>query len=251
MKLLNVICAYNEIRYLPYAIAYYQQGGIDVFVLDNYSSDGTWEWLQDHDVPSERLNTDGCFDVVQMQKARIRKYTELEPDWVIYGDADEFIITPSPLREVVDEADEGHYNSVRLTKLEFFNTGEERIRRDPRDIFFYYEKSRLESGTVERIHKNIQGVSYSGDQIIFARKYGIWNRKKMMMTEGFVLNYGGTKDEQNRIDCLRRRRKAWQTGLSRDYGWHYLEYEKRGWKWSRSELLDIRQHEAWGYLKPT
>ena len=83
MNIINIICCYNEINYLPYFIRFYQSQNIDIFVLDNYSNDGTWEWLQKNQISCERFDTDESFDVVKQQNLRIQKYKELNPDWVI------------------------------------------------------------------------------------------------------------------------------------------------------------------------
>lgn len=241
MKILNVICCYNEINYLPYVVKYYQHQDIDIFVLDNYSNDETWDWLQNNGIACERFDTDGAFDVVRQQNLRLEKYEELKPDWVIYGDADEFIITYEPIRDVIAKADKKNNNIIRLRKFDFRYTGEKREKRDPRSIYYYYEENYQEFGGIQRIHKNTKDISYSGDFIDFPDK-------KILDVKGFVLNYGGTKDKENGKDLLKRRKKAWEKGLNKVYGWHYLDYEKRDWFWDKNKLLDIRKHEIWPYM---
>ena len=68
----NIICSYNEVRYLPKVVQYYQREGIEVYVADNKSADGTWEWLNDNKIPCEQFDTDGCFDLVAQQKLRLK-----------------------------------------------------------------------------------------------------------------------------------------------------------------------------------
>lgn len=241
MKILNVICCYNEINYLPYVVKYYQLQDIDIFVLDNYSNDGTWDWLQNNGIACERFDTDGAFDVVRQQNLRLEKYEELKPDWVIYGDADEFIITYEPIRDIIVKADKKNNNIIRLRKFDFCYTGEKREKRDPRSIYYYYEENYQEFGGIQRIHKNIADISYSGDFIDFPDK-------KILDVTGFVLNYGGTKNKEMGRDLLKRRKKAWEKGLNKVYGWHYLDYEKRDWLWDKNKLLDIQKHEIWSYM---
>ena len=36
---------YNELKYLPHVVDYYKKNGCGVYIIDNYSNDGTYEWL--------------------------------------------------------------------------------------------------------------------------------------------------------------------------------------------------------------
>ena len=43
INIAQVSCVYNEIDILPNQIKYIKSQGLEPYVLDNYSTDGTWE----------------------------------------------------------------------------------------------------------------------------------------------------------------------------------------------------------------
>ena len=237
MRIVNILTCYNEIEYIPYTIAYYKKIGIDVFVLDNYSTDGSYEWLIDHKIPVERVDTEGAFHLERLQKARIKKMHELKPDWVIYGDADEFIVTVStPLREIIALADQKGFNELVCRKFEFYNTGEGRPKGNPKNTYYYYANPFGEKGGIARIHKYDFQVTYDMDFFVF-------KEEKPCVIEAFVLNYGTTKSKEQREDVFKRRQKAWDKGLPKLIGSHYLKQRARDWIWDKEALLDVRNFE--------
>lgn len=235
MHILNVICSYNEINYLPYVVSYYLDQGIDVHVIDNYSTDGTWEWLNDNNISCHQLDTNGEFNVNKQQKERKRTYTRKDPDWVIYGDSDEFIVNELnislSLKDYIEMVDKEEYEVVSMNKYEFRNTGEERIKDDPRNVFFYYEPYT----SIDRVHKN-KGTSleYHADFVMSNKKYH--------SKEFVIYNYGSTKDIEWKKEILERRKKAWRNKtLPRPFGQHLEKEEKRNWFWNKKDLKDIRK----------
>lgn len=238
MHVLNIICSYNEIDYLPYVVNHYLDQGIDVHVIDNYSTDGTWEWLNDNGISCHRLDTNGEFNVNKQQIERKRTYISKNPDWVIYGDSDEFIINKTKhwgsLVEYIEYVhNQGFDDVLSLMKYEFRNTGEERIKDDPRNIFFYYEPYTF----IDRVHKNKgQSLEYHADFVMTNNK---------LRSEDFVIyNYGSTKDIEWKKDVLERRRKAWRNGtLPKQFGQHLEKEENRNWLWNKNDLNDIRKDD--------
>ncbi len=237
MNILNIMTCYNEIEYLPYTVEYYQDLGIDVFVLDNFSTDGSYEWLIQNKIPCERVDTNGAFHLVKLQIARLATMHFHKPDWVIYGDADEFIVIPNlPLKQLVGVADEKGFNLIKCRKLNFYNTGEKREKKNPKDLFFYYKEAPGLEREIVRIHKYQSQIEYSFDFVQVTDP-------KICIVEGFVLNYGGTKSKEQREDVLLRRQKAWKEGLTSVAGEHYIEHKNQDWIWKKNELYDVRNLE--------
>lgn len=213
---------------------HYIDQGIDVHVIDNYSTDGTWQWLNDNNISCHQLDTNGEFNVRKQQKERKNTYIEKNPDWVIYGDSDEFIINETgvalSLKDYIEAIDGEGYEVISMNKYEFRNIGEERVTDDPRNIFFYYEPYTF----IDRVHKN-KGTSleYHADFVMSSNKY---------RSNDFVIyNYGSTKDIEWKKDALERRRKAWRNGtLPKQLGQHLEKEEKRNWLWNKDDLNDIR-----------
>lgn len=75
--------------------------------------------------------------------------------------------------------------------------------------------------------------------------------KVCSINTGNVLNYGCTKTAEQREDTYERRVRAWDSGLvPRGHGTHYIENKRRGWKWPAEELLSMRNHKDWKFIKP-
>jgi len=51
MNILNPIVCYNSLNILPYVVEYNKKEGVDLFIIDNYSNDGSWEYIQDMKIP--------------------------------------------------------------------------------------------------------------------------------------------------------------------------------------------------------
>ena len=254
----NIICSYNEIRYIPKVVKYYQSQGIHVHVADNRSTDGTWEWLNDNNVSCQQFDTDGCFDLVKQQKVRLRLIEKFpNAEWIIYGDADEFIVSNSPLLEIFDNIKQknSEANLLRMPSLNLKNTGES-LKKDPTQNYFYYEERKYSSEII-RVHKNLDGVRYgaelgsiAGDIITFADggevRDRVWSTRDVVydVNDAVLLNYGATKTAKHRTDLLKRRQKAWDRDLlPKNFGSHLVRGKQTNWKWNKEDLVDIRTHE--------
>ena len=44
-------------------------------------------------------------------------------------------------------------------------------------------------------------------------------------------------------------KKAWDNGLDRNYGVHYLEGMERDWIWNKEEMIDLRETPEYKYIK--
>jgi len=262
--IVNIICSYNELRYLPKVVRYYQNQGIEVYVADNLSADGTWEWLNDNKIPCEQFDTDGCFDLVKQQKTRLKLIEKFpRAKWIIYGDADEFIVSKTPLTEVFSNNNlkKTRANLLRMPSLNLKNTGET-IKSDPTKNYFYYEQRKY-SNEIIRVHKNLPNVRYgaemgsiAGDIITFSgnniKKDSVWSSADKIydLGDALILNYGATKSARHRTNLLKRRQKAWDRKLlPENFGSHLIRGKKANWKWEKDGLLDLREHELFSFIE--
>ena len=244
MKILNFMCCWNEIEYLPKCVKFYQQHGIDVVVADNHSDDGSWEWLNDNGVECFQFDTEGMFTVKRQQTIRGQYVdTHREYDWIIYGDSDEYPATAENLLDVFNKADDAGCNVIRMKSFEMHNTGEE--RGEPTQTYFYYSERYSNRGGIERIHKNVDGFGYAGDFIRL--KHG---KKVATVQQGNYLNYGNTKTAEQRERVYQRRKLAWDRGIEpKQHGSHYKSNRERGFKWDKNTLKDVRLHDDWSFIK--
>lgn len=244
MKILCILTAYNEIEYLPYKKKFCDYHDLDLYVIDNYSDDGTWEWLQDNNIASHRFDTNGMFALGLLQKEIVRTLLSLKrkPDWVIYNGADMFPIILPNLKDKILEIDDKGFNLAAMPWIGIFNTGEDRSK-DPFNTFFYCNRNPGGEGWM--LHKYHDSVSYYADNAQFSN---IPNKK--IKINGLMINYGDTKTFENREIIYSRRKKAWESGVTHvAHGNHYREGHDNNWIWNKNELQDIRLTDNFKYIR--
>lgn len=130
-KVLAIMHCYNEIDIIEHTVEYLLQQQLYVYVLDNWSNDGTYEavdslknkypnqiYLQRFPENGENANY-GLFERLQKTE-EISK--EMSYDWYIHYDADEMRVSPwqdTTLREMIYKADQQGYNLIENTVIDF------------------------------------------------------------------------------------------------------------------------------------
>jgi len=237
LKILNILACYNSLDIIPYVLEYNQKEGIDSFVLDNYSDDGSWEYLRCNNIPCKRMDTGGAFLHTKIQASKLPVIQELKPDWVLRGASDHFILTPEPLRATIEQADKDGYNAISMPIGRMCNTGED-AHGDPRKAYFYYFIVK----NMISIHKTSGFNSYNCEQINMA------DTKSKFLPGALLLDYGNTRPAEKREEEYKRMQLAWERGEPRGHGIHYAPASEKGWKWEKDSLLDIRKSEYWQTL---
>lgn len=116
----------NEMdRYLPLAVEHLLSYCDEIRVLDDGSSDGTYEWLLDRDRVEVRRNTGpSFFEHEGRARQELLDWTfAAEPDYVLAIDADEFVGDPYVIREAMASAAPVYL----LTLVEAWKVSEETI----------------------------------------------------------------------------------------------------------------------------
>jgi len=235
MRVLCILCVYNERWMIPFKLDWCKKNNLDLYVIDNYSTDGTWEWLQDHHIASSRVDTKGSFDTRIIEREKIKIVNEIKPDWVVNNGADLFYFVDGTLNDYIQLVDDLGYNMIQFDMIDVFRTKGEDYGSP--FMFKYYKYSK----PVTFIYKHQPGVSISGDDIHY-------RNPKVFKGQGVLVNYGRTQPVEYRKERLKRRIKAWQKGLNRKYGRHYLREQQKGWTWDRSELDPIRTSKYARYI---
>lgn len=238
MRILNILTAYNEIKFMPYKKRWCELNGLELYVIDNYSTDGTWEWLQKNKIPSHRISTNGAFDLRILHKAMTRQIHEIRPKWVIFNGADLFPVTERPLCDVVGDAHRKGYTQLLMRVIMFHNTGENMKGFDPFNTYYYCNVER-EVVMVAAYHPKLR---LEGDDIFFPHP-------KKLSVPGVLINYGHTKSVAEREETYKRRVLAWKRGMHRTWGVHYLGAKKRNWIWDKNALKDVRETEYYKYVQ--
>lgn len=128
-RVVAIMSAYNEADVIGDAIEHLLGQGVEVYVLDNWSTDATGEicraYLGRGVLGVERFPPDGSSGRYEWSRI-LRRIDEvaqsLDANWVLRNDADEFRESPwkgVPLRNAFHYADQCGFNAVDYTVLEF------------------------------------------------------------------------------------------------------------------------------------
>lgn len=235
-RVLAIGFVYNEIKYMPMKLEWARSEGLELYVIDNMSTDGTWEWLQANGVPSHRVDTDGSFDLRILQGAMLEVLDKIRPDWVVYQGADMYMMLPDGVRAGIREAELAGCNALHMDYVGFKNTGEDHRGFDPYGTYNYAE---ISEKTLVLIFKYRENLQIAGDNIMGMELYDI---------EGAIINYGMTKTKEEREETYERRKKAWENGTDRIIGEHYNHAHDVDWKWNRKDLVNVGSTKYWPYV---
>lgn len=236
MNILVTAFAYNEISYIPYMVDYYHNQGCELFIIDNFSNDGTYEWLKENNIKTIRVDTNESFHISILQEALLKELIDIQPDWLIYTGIDTFFIFPEKIANIISDIDKEGYNTIRTRLIEVFNTGEEYSL--PLHSHYFYGEYREQR---EMIVKYTPELIINGDGLIIPNK-------RSLHTKGVLINYGMCKPKEEREETFRRRQRAWKLGLNRGFGTHYYSGKNIQWLWDREKLIDIRTFDEWDMI---
>jgi hypothetical protein len=154
-RIVAILPAYNEADVIDSVIRHYVEDGVEVYLIDNCSTDGTAEiasrWLGNGLIRVERFP-----DVVGGSARAKKEYMwgeilrrneqlaeTLGADWYIRADADEYRVGPWPglsHAQAIALVDALGYNAVQSQVLEFRPTDDSFVAGgDPRDSISHYE----------------------------------------------------------------------------------------------------------------
>ena len=131
MRVVALLTTYNEERFVAACIEHLRAQGVLVHLTDNESDDATVQiaerYLGDGLLAIETLPRGEFFEWRKVLENKERLARELDADWFIHHDADEFRVSPDRGRTLVDElraADEAGYNAVNFLEFTFLPTAE-------------------------------------------------------------------------------------------------------------------------------
>jgi glycosyltransferase involved in cell wall biosynthesis len=128
-RVVAVIPVLNEIDILPSTIAHLTRNGVESVVVDNWSSDGSFEWATSQTgkgvIEVLRYPEDGpspTFDWWELLRRIPQIARQSAASWTIFNDADELRDAPWPgmsLRDALWHVDGSGFNCVNLTLINF------------------------------------------------------------------------------------------------------------------------------------
>ena len=237
MDILLITFVYNEKPYIEDMIKYYRTQGVNIYIIDNMSNDGTYEWLVKNNVECSRFDTKESFNLNKLQKELTRIVTIKKPDWVVYASADLYYVFDKTIKETIEEANIKGYNQLNVKCYGALNTGE-KFKTPLQETYKYGVVWK----TLKMNAKYVDGFKMRGDDIFI-------NKSNPVNVGGIMINYGGCKPMREQKEKLKRRKKAWTEGLNPRTGKHFLKYEKIDWLWNKSFCINLFESEDKKYFE--
>lgn len=133
MRVVALLATHNERRFIELCLRHLREQGVDVYLIDNDSTDETVEiaerFLGRGVVGIERLpRDDGVFSLRTQLRRKEELTRELDADWFIHLDTDEMRLPPPGYRtlaEAIRHVDRQGFNAVNFLELSFIPTREE------------------------------------------------------------------------------------------------------------------------------
>jgi hypothetical protein len=257
MRVLNILTVWNEIDLIPYQVEYCRKNGLEIYVIDNMSDDGTWEWLQEHNIPSHRIDTNGSFDLNALQREIETTTHKLSPDWLCYTGCDLFTLIKNPLIDEIKKANQLGYNKLAFKCYHIFNTGET-LLGNIFDTYFMggafntqYFNNPSKLPPVNPTPQNNIGliIKYHPDFSLYGDDVNLPN-PQTFSPPGILINYGYTKSAEKRNQTLARRQKAWSNNETpKGWGFHYRVGNECNWVFPKENLIDLRTTEYYPYIQ--
>jgi hypothetical protein len=129
LRIVAMIQAYNERRFIAPCIEHLRTQGVDVYLIDNESTDDTVaiaeRYLGKGVIGIESLPRAGGFELKQQCRRQEELAADLDADWLIHHDVDEMRVSPTrgqTLAEAIREADEAGFNAIDFIEFAFVPT---------------------------------------------------------------------------------------------------------------------------------
>lgn len=131
MRAIALLATYNERRFIGACIEHLHEQGVDAYVIDNGSTDETVAIAERHRgrglIGIEHFPRDGVFRWRALLQRKEELSRELDAEWFIHHDADEFRLPPAghgTLAEAFAAAEREGFNAVNFMEFTFVPTRE-------------------------------------------------------------------------------------------------------------------------------
>jgi glycosyltransferase involved in cell wall biosynthesis len=236
-RVVALLSAYNEEDIIGPVLAHLVENGIEVYFLDNHSTDGTVQeaerWLGRGVIRIESFPSatapggEGAFDWAAILRRKEELANELSADWLIHHDADEIRESPWPgvsMRDAIRWVDRLGYNCIDFRVVNFppidngFRRGD-----DPRTYFRYWEQpGEFDEVQIKAWKKGFPPISlfpFGGHEVRF--------RDRRVFPIRFLLRHYPIRSQQHGERKVFAERKDRFLGAERAKGWH-VQYDS--WK---------------------
>ena len=250
---LAIIATYNDVDIVPQVVAKLLDDGNDVHILDNWSSDGTVEALQDlsarrpgqASLSIERFPENGptrYFDLRSILRRKEEIALGFPRRWIIHQDSDEVRTSPWPgvgLREGLRRADEAHFTAVDFVVLAFRPIDDSyKAGVDPETHFRYFEWGPPEFQQIKawkQPRRRADLATHAGHEVLF--------RGRKVFPEKFQLKHYSLRhpDQSKRKISVERLGRLLPAAVAA--GWH-VHYGRQAaanrFLWDPATLVDYQ-----------
>lgn len=230
VRVLAIISAFNEADVIGPVIGHLAGEGVEVFLLDNHSSDATVvearSWLGRGLIGVERFpasGPDGLFRWQEILERKLAVASQLLPDWIIHHDADEIRYSPwpgVPLLDAIQLVDRLGFNAIDFRLVNFppvddgFKPG-----GDPAEYFTLYE------GGPERDRVQIKCWKWDRDARFVDGGHDVELPGKKVFPIRFLLCHYPVRSQVHGRRKIFRERKDRFVEEERATGWH-IQYDE-------------------------
>jgi len=131
MRIVAIITTYNESRYVSTCLEHYRQQGVEVYLLDNESTDETVDlarqFKNDNLIAIENVPRKGFKSWKEMLQRKETLADELAADWLMHADIDEIRVPETGYKTLLDAVtniDAQGFNAINFIEYTFIPTKE-------------------------------------------------------------------------------------------------------------------------------
>jgi hypothetical protein len=230
IRVVAIISTFNEADVIGPVIRHLVEGGIEVYVIDNRSTDNTVgeakKWLGRGVLDVERFPTpggDGLFRWQEILDRKLAVANDIRPGWVIHHDADEIRYSPWPntsLRDAIELVDRYGFNAIDFRLLNFppvddaFQSG-----ADPAVYFTRYEDG------LERDRVQVKCWKWDPDTAFLDGGHDLEIPGKKVFPIKFILCHYPVRGQTHGFRKVFQERKGRFVDEERAAGWH-IQYDE-------------------------
>jgi hypothetical protein len=224
-----IMAVFNESDVIVSSIEKMLAQGVGVYVIDNWSTDGTYEAIAAALGPElaglERFpaaGPTGNFDLRSLLTRKEEIAKALRADWFIHCDADEIRCSPWPgvsLRDAIYRVDQEGYNAINHTVVEFRPTDDGFRRGADFEKYFQYFSFGAQQADFVRINawKNfgqlVSLASTGGHQIMF--------EGRRIYPYKFLIKHYPVRSQEHGARKVFRERRGRYLPAAKAKGWHF------------------------------
>lgn len=205
MRIVAILASYNEQKFIRACLEHYLQQGIEVYLLDNDSTDNTLEiareYLGRNLIGIERIPRHGMY---QWQKILMRKEQladEIQADWLMHADPDEIRVAPTSaqtLAEAIAEVDQKGYNATNFMEYTFLPVRESpdhdnaEFQTTMRWYYPFAQRHPHRLNAWKKQPRRWPGIKVFGGELIRNRRWGVPS-VNLRATGGHVVQFPGIR----------------------------------------------------------